>query len=164
MGDLLPLLFVISLIVVPIGVVAARLIRPMGVETEDVARNKQWACRFSLLMLVIPALVAGLFVTRIVLEMGPPPRSFWRLAGKLWIPTSIAGLLSGVVASHFARWSGDELYLIVIHAFSIFFIATVCYASSFSLENTFLGPDQSRASLKNFARIHSQHSAAADAS
>ena len=130
MSDLLSLLFLILLIVVPNAVVVRRLIRPTGVDMDTVNRKKQWACRFSLLMLTIPVLVTGLFVTRIVLGEGPLPGSFWKIAGRLWIATSIAGLLSGIAASHFARWSGNELLLIVIHALSFFFIATVCYAAT----------------------------------
>jgi hypothetical protein len=132
MGDLFPLLIVILLVFVPIAIVGQRLIRPVGVDMDDIARKKQWASRFSLLMLVVPAFVAGIFFIRIALYVGPPSRGFWKIAERLWVATGIAGLLSGIVASHLSKWKGNELLLIVIHVLSIFFIGTVWYMSTIS--------------------------------
>jgi hypothetical protein len=99
---------------------------------NDVARKKQWACRLSLLMLVVPALFCGLFVSTIVLRVRLPSEWTWLsgIALRLWIATGVAGLLSGIAASHFARWSGNELFLIVIHALSIFGISMLWYAAT----------------------------------
>jgi hypothetical protein len=132
MGDLFPLLMVMLLIFVPIAVVGKSLIRPVGEDMDDLTRKKQWASRFSLLMLAVPALVAGIFFIRITLYWGPPPRGFWAVADKLWMGTGIAGLVSGIVASHLARWKGNELLLIVIHLLSIFLIGMFWYMSTIS--------------------------------
>jgi hypothetical protein len=132
MSPLLPFLLLLLIIVVVIAAMGRPLIRPMGVDMDATARKKQWACRFSLLMFAVPVLVVGVFFIRIALIAGPPSGSFWEIARMLWVATGIAGLLSGIIASHLSKWKGNELLLIAIHALSIFFIGLVCYVSTIS--------------------------------
>ncbi len=128
MGFLLP--FLILLLLVRLSPKAAGrslrpLFRPITAEMDTPARAQQWASRISLSMLLVPTLVSAAFILMFIVGSATLPPWFLAmlpLAAKLWIATGIMGMLFGIVASHLAKWSGDELTLIVIHLMSVLFV------------------------------------------
>ena len=124
------LLFVIS--IVCLSVVAKHLFRPLPIEAP--ARKLRKICRFSVLMLLVPASVVFLFASVFVLfrfgvdhPVVPFFRQFLPLEGKLWFVSGVIGLLSAIRASHLAKWTGDGLQLVALHVASLAFLWFTTY-------------------------------------
>jgi hypothetical protein len=101
------------------------LLRRITADMDTAARRQQWASRISLSMLLVPILVSAAFIFLTVANSASLPPWFLSLlpfSARVWIVTGIIGMLSAIVASCLAKWSGDEATLIAIHLMSVLFV------------------------------------------
>lgn len=93
-------------------------------EKDPVSTARRQCSRVSCYALIVPGLVILSVLALLVHRVNGGPgllaySTFFTYAGRAWIATSIVGLLFAIRASHLARWSGDELILIVLHVISL---------------------------------------------
>jgi len=133
MIDFTKLILIIGMPLVFIGIGLTVRPLPLRVNAADPAgRAAQHWQRISFCLLAIPAVVMGFVVALIIHKYSGGPalsayRNYLSVAGTLWKLSAVAGILSGVAGSFFAKGRGQGYELIVAHVLLLFVVLVAPY-------------------------------------